>query len=586
MQVLPAMPKQQPLRGLAQAPASAANPMPLVEFQLRGYPEIRVDGQPAPLALKRGLALLAVLAEMDRKVARVQLGELLWPDAPADVARARLRRLVHETNQALGIDAIVGDGDALWLAGLVAGVVSDVERVRRFARRLVTAPADAQTREALEDLLQADAHHVLEGFEFGADSFDAWLAQRRSEQHRLVARALQRAGEQLIGSGQPLLAAEAAARLVAIEPLADAGHALLLRSHAQRGDLAALESAYLAFAELLRGELGVRPSPAYEALYETARRQVVHTVPDTSAETAAGAGLAPPIRFADTEDGAVAYLELGRGPQTLIILFGIWSHIEVAWDEPTIRAVLLRLAQRFRVVLMDRRGVGLSERLAPEQTVPAGVQDVDAVRRAVGAGRVWLFGNSVGSMIAIEYAAQYGDAVQGLVLYAANARGAWAPDYPWAPTTPQLQAWTQRLRAEWGSATGLREFAPSQADDPVARDWWARLMRQAMSRNSLPVLLQEFGRMDVRHRLPQLRVPTLVLQREGDRIVRPGAAQFLAERIAGARLKLLAGADHNMWAGNVGAVIDEVVRFTEAVDQDPETSFGPDNKHLQGRDRK
>lgn len=537
--------------------------MPSVELRLRAYPVVLIDGQAAPLALKRGLALLAVLAELGRKAARLQLSELLWPDAAADVGRARLRRLVHETNQTLGIDAIVGDGDALWLAGDAAGApVSDVERTRRLARRVVTAPADAQSREALEDLLQPDAHQLLEGFEFGADSFDAWLAQRRCEQHRLVARALQRVGEQLIDSGQPLLAAEAAARLVAIEPLADAGHALLLRAQAQRADLAAMESAYLAFAELLRGELGVRPSPAYEALYEAARRHVMQAAPASGAEYVAPSST-PPIRFADTDDGAVAYLALGSGPQTLVVLFGLWSHLEVAWDEPSIRGVLQRLSQRFRVVLMDRRGVGLSERLALEQSVPAGVQDLEAVRRAVGAGQVWLFGNSVGSMIAIEYAALHGEAVQGLVLYAANARGAWAPDYPWAPTTRQLEVWTEHLRADWGGATSLAEFAPSQAGNPVARDWWARLLRQAMSRNSLPVLLREFGRMDVRHRLSQVRVPTLVLHRDGDRIVRLGAARYLAEHIPGAMLKVLPGDDHNMWTGDVGTVIGEVERFVE-----------------------
>jgi pimeloyl-ACP methyl ester carboxylesterase len=247
----------------------------------------------------------------------------------------------------------------------------------------------------------------------------------------------------------------------------------------------------------------------------------------------------------------------------LVVLFGIWSHIEIAWDEPSIRGILLRLAQRFRVVLLDRRGVGLSERLAPDQSVPAGVQDLDAVRRAMGADKVWLFGNSVGSMIAIEYAALHADAVQGLVLYSANARGAWAPDYPWAPTAEQLHTWTERLRADWGRPTSLAAFAPSQAEDPAARAWWARLLRQAMSRNSLPVLLREFGRMDVRHRLAQVSAPTLVLQREGDRIVRPGAARFLAEHIPGARLALLPGDDHNLWAGDADAVIDEVERFID-----------------------
>ena len=549
--------------GGAAGTVLATMPAIAIDLRLRAYPAVHVDGQGAPLALKRGLALLAVLAEMGRKVARLQLVQLLWPDAAADVGRARLRRLMHETNSALGVDLVVGDTDALWLDHAAAILSADVEDTRRMARQVVTDPADAQSRAALENLLQPDAHQVLEGFEFGADTFDDWLAQHRSQQHRLVARALRSAGEQLLASGQPLLAAEAAARLVAIEPLADTGHALLLRAQAQRGDLAAVESAYLAFAELLRGELGVRPSPAFEALYQDAHRHVLQVLPSSGSEFAAPSA-APRIRFADSDDGAVAYLELGQGPRTLVVLFGLWSHIEVAWEEPSIRAVLQRLSRHSRVVLMDRRGVGLSERLAREQSVPAGVQDLEAVRRAVGADRLWLFGNSVGSMIAIEYAALHPDAVHGLVLYAASARGAWAPDYPWAPTLAQLDTWAERLRAGWGDATSLKEFAPSQANDPAARDWWARLLRQAMSRNSLPALLREFARMDVRHRLPLLRAPTLLLQREGDRITRPGAARYLAEHIVGARLMLLPGDDHNLWAGDVAALIDEVERFVQA----------------------
>lgn len=536
--------------------------MRTIDFRLRAYPAITVDGSAVPLALKRGLALLALMVELGHKMARNRLSELLWPDVDVSVGRGRLRRLVHEVNQAMGIDLVTGDADALWLPVQGAEISSDVERTRRFARQAVTSPAAAQRHEALKDLLASDAHHILEGFEFGADTFDAWLQQRRAEQHRLVSRALERTGDQLLDSGQPLLALEAAERLVAIEPLADVGHALFLRAHAERGDLGALESAYLGFAELLRGELGVRPSPAYEALYQNARRQVTHASPSTRTRHAIATDTAP-IRFAYTGNDAVAYLELGAGSETMVILFGLWSHIEVAWDEPAIRAVLLRLARRFRVVLMDRRGVGLSERLALEQSVSAGVDDLDAVRCAVGASKVWLFGNSVGSMIAIEYAALHRDLVEGLVLYGASARGTWAPDYPWAPTLAQLDTWVERLRTGWGSASSLAEYAPSQAHDPVARDWWARLMRQAISRNSLPMLLREFGRMDVRHRLSQVRVPTLVLQREGDRITRRGAAQYLADNIAGARLKLLPGEDHNMWAGDAGAVLDEVERFVE-----------------------
>jgi pimeloyl-ACP methyl ester carboxylesterase/DNA-binding SARP family transcriptional activator len=529
--------------------------VPAVELRFRAYPSVLVDDRAAALTLKRGLALIAVLSELDRKVARAQLIGLLWPDAAAEVARGRLRRLAHDTNRALGIDLVVGDGDALWLAGPVS---SDVGRMRSLAMRIVKGAPGAS--EALEPLLSTDAHQILEGFGFGADTFDAWLDERRSEQHRLVVRALVRAGEHWIASREPGLAAEAAARLIALEPLADPGHELRVRAHALRGDLAAMEAAYFSFAELLRSEVGARPSPAYEAAYEAARR-VATGMGDF---LQAGEVRSPPIRFADTADGAVAYLELGRGPQTLLILFGLWSHVEVAWDEPTIRGVLQRLAKRHRVVLMDRRGTGLSERLALAQSVPSGVEDLDAVRRALGVARVWLFGNAAGGMIAIEYAVTHADAVAGLVLYAPNARGTAAPGYPWAPTAEQLETWIAKLQSSWGGATSLAEFAPSQAHDPRARDWWARLLRQAMSRNSLPVLLREFGRMDVRHRLAHVRAPTLVLQRDGDRIVRSGAARYVAHAIAGAELRLLPGDDHNMWAGDAAAVIDEVERFIDA----------------------
>ncbi|MBL8376817.1 MAG: alpha/beta fold hydrolase [Burkholderiales bacterium] len=536
--------------------------MPSLELRLRGYPVAIIDGRPAPLALKRGLALLAVLAELGRKVPRQQLSALLWPDAAAAVGRARLRRLVHEVNLALGFDAVVGDSDSLWFTAETDVPFSDLERTRRLARAAVTTPAAAQSRAALEDLLSIDAHQMLEGFEFGADTFDDWVSQRRSEQHRLVARALERIGDELVGSGQPLLAGEAAARLVAIDPLSDAGHALLLRALAQRGDLAAVESAYFAFAELLRAELGVRPSPAYEALYEKARQQIMRPAPASGVDVAL-ASHAPPIRFADGDEGTIAYLELGSGPATLVVLFGVWSHVEVAWEEPTIRAILERFARRFRVVLVDRRGVGLSERLAQEHSLAAGAHDLEAVRRAVGAERLWLFGNSLGSMIAIEYAALFPDRVHGLALYGANARGCWSPDYPWALTLTQLDAWAERLREGWGQATSLAEFSPSSAGNPAARDWWARLLRQAMSRNSLPALLRGFARMDVRHRLRDIGVPTLVLQREGDRITRVGAARYLAQQIPGARLMLLPGDDHNLWAGDVEAVIGAVEDFLQ-----------------------
>jgi pimeloyl-ACP methyl ester carboxylesterase/DNA-binding SARP family transcriptional activator len=530
-----------------------------VHIRCKGYPSVHVDGQPVALKLKRGLALLAYLSELARKVSRTQLAETLWPDAPPDTARGRLRRLCHEVNGVPGLDVVVGDADALWLEASALGTPSDVAQVRQSAQQILSTPTHIRSREPLEHLLASDSHHVLDGFELEADVFNAWLDTRRTEQALLVARALGRAAEQLCTHGKPGWAAEAAARLIAIDPLADQGHAVLLAARARLGDAAGVEAAYFACAEVLRSELGIRPSTYIEAAYADARAQLT-SLPE---QRAARPSLSPPIRFADAVDGSVAYLELGGGDTTLVILFGLWSHLEVSWEEPRIRAVLDRLARSFRVVLVDRRGTGLSDRADQQQSTRAGVEDIDAVRRALGVEQVWLLGNSVGGAIAVEYASVFPTRVQGLMLYGTGARGTWAPHYPWALTEQQQEKWLHELQTKWGGATSLAQFAPSMVGDQATRDWWARMLRQSASKNGIPLLLRALGGMDVCARLPFLQVPTLVLQRKGDLIVREGAGRYLAHHIPGAQLVLLEGDDHPLWYGDTAAVLNEIERFVQ-----------------------
>jgi pimeloyl-ACP methyl ester carboxylesterase/DNA-binding SARP family transcriptional activator len=536
-----------------------------VHLLCKGYPIVKVGAQVVALKLKHGLALLVYFSELARKTSRSQLAGLLWPDAPLETARARLRRLCHNTNTALGLEVLEGDADSLWVSESAGPIGSDVSTVRKCAQQLLTSPADAASRESLEYLLEPDSHRILDGFVLGADTFSDWLDVRRNEQERLVMRALSFVGEHLCASGQPSLAAEAASRAVTIEPLADMGHALLLAARSQLGDAAGVEAAYFACAELLRQELGIRPSTLIESAYQDALAQFSAPPGQREAHT----GRSPNIKFADTNDGAVAYLELGSGFSTIIILFGLWSHIEVAWEEPRIRAILDRLALRHRVVLVDRRGTGLSERLPLEEVqrraLKIGVEDVDAVRRALGAEQVWLLGNSVGGAIAIEYASVFSVHVKGLILYAASARGTWAPDYPWALTDAQLEKWLGQIHTSWGRATSLEQFAPSMVNDETTRDWWARMLRQSTSRKSMSSLFSGFRAMDVRARLPHLKVPTLVLQRLGDRIVREGAARYLASQIANARLVVQPGEDHSLWNGDTPAAIDEMERFVDHV---------------------
>lgn len=540
---------------------------PRIELRCRAYPELWVDGAQVPLKLRHGLALLVFLAEVPKQVARAQLAELLWPDAPVDTGRTRLRRLCHAVNGALGHELLAGDGDTLRLQRGCCRFETDVERVRHALRTLLAPGAGEPPAEALALACEPGAHHLLQGFEFGAEGFADWLRARRAELERELARALGQAAQQLLTLGRAAAAVQAAQALVRLDGLSDVGHALLITARGRLGDAAGVEAAYFACAELLRAELGARPSAQIEAAYQRAVQQLQQA----SGEAVQAGSLLAPLRFADTGDGSVAFLELGRPDEapwgTLVILFGLWSHAELSWEEPRIRAMLERLAQRFHVVLMDRRGTGLSERLQASYTVEAGADDVDAVLAAVGARRAWLFGNSMGGPIMVEYAATRAERVRGLVLYGVGACSAAAEGYPWAPTRAQLGEWLERLHAGWGSATSLAEFAPSAANDASARGWWARTLRQSASRNSMRTLIRAFSDTDVRHRLGELAVPTLVVQREGDRVVRAGAARFMAARVRGAQLVMLPGEDHLAWHGDTPALLAALERFVEAQGQ-------------------
>lgn len=537
--------------------------LPVIELRYRNYPELWVDGQRIELKLRRGLALLVFLAELPKKLSRGQLAELLWPDAPVDTGRARLRRLCHEVNGVVGHELLTGDAETLQLQRANCVFQTDVERVRRAARELLAVTDARPSAEALALLCEPGAQQLLSGFELDAEAFTDWLRACRADHERELVRALGHATQQLLAAGRAAQAASCAEALVRLDALSDVGHALLITARGQQGDAAGVEAAYFACAELLRAELGARPSAQIEAAY----RRAVQRLQQASEEAVQAGSLLAPLRFARTQnDGSVAYLELGQAGArcgTLVVLFGLWSHAELSWEEPRIRAMLERLAQRFHVVLVDRRGTGLSERLQAPYTVQAGAEDIDAVLDALGARDTWLFGNSFGGTIMIEYAATRRERVRGLVLYGTGARSAAADDYPWAPTREQLAEWLGRLHASWGDATSLADFAPSAAHDASARGWWARTLRQSSSHNSMRTLISAFGDTDVRHRLPQLAVPTLVVQREGDRIVRTGAAQYLAGHIAGAQLVMLPGADHLAWHGDTPALLSALERFVE-----------------------
>lgn len=267
-------------------------------------------------------------------------------------------------------------------------------------------------------------------------------------------------------------------------------------------------------------------------------------------------------RYARSGDMHVAYQVLGEGPD-LVFVPGWISHVEACWDLPPLARFLERLASFARLILIDKRGTGLSDPL-PSGGVPTledRMDDIRAVMDAVGSQRATLLGISEGGPLNMLFAATCPERTEALILLGSFARVAKAPDHPEGFEPEQLCRFVERTRAEWGTGTGLAELAPSLADDPAFRDGWARYQRMAASPGVAASLLALNVAIDVRDVLPAIRVPTLVLHRTGDRFVPLALGRQLAERIPGARLVELPGADHLYFAGEMDAVLDEIEEF-------------------------
>lgn len=266
-------------------------------------------------------------------------------------------------------------------------------------------------------------------------------------------------------------------------------------------------------------------------------------------------------RYAKSGDLSIAYQEFGAGDVRLVLIPGWASHVENLWTLPEFAGFAEKLAQFARVIILDRRGTGLSDPVADPPTLEERMDDVRAVLDAAGWERAAVWGISEGGPMAMMFAASDPERVQGLVLYGTFARFSRADDYPHGMPLAANQRWVGSLETAWGSGELSRMFAPSLAEDPAVVRNLARLERMAMSPGTARKLFGCLAETDVRHVLEAIRVPTLILHRAGDQPVRVGHAAYLAEHIAGAKYVELAGDDHLPWLGDVAALIDEVREF-------------------------
>jgi pimeloyl-ACP methyl ester carboxylesterase len=273
-------------------------------------------------------------------------------------------------------------------------------------------------------------------------------------------------------------------------------------------------------------------------------------------------------KYAKAGDVHIAYQVVGEGPIDLVVVPGWVTHLEVQyWEEPSIARFFERLASFARLILFDKRGTGLSDRVARNDlpTLEQRMEDLHAVMDAAGSRRAALFGISEGGPMSALFAATYPERTSALVMSGCYAKWIRADDYPWAPTRADHEAAFDAYERNWGTPIGFKTVAPSAANDESARSWWARNLRLGASPADGIALYRMNIEIDIRPVLPTIAVPTLILHRTGDRLINVGNGRYLAEHIPGARYVELEGADHLPWFGDANIVLGEVQEFLTGV---------------------
>jgi class 3 adenylate cyclase len=264
----------------------------------------------------------------------------------------------------------------------------------------------------------------------------------------------------------------------------------------------------------------------------------------------------PEIRYARSDDTYIAYQVLGHGPLDMVFVPGFISHLEHYWEAPPVVRFMQRLASFSRLILLDKRGTGLSDRVAGIPTLEQRMDDVRAVMDTVGSQRAVVFGISEGGPMSALFAATYPDRTSALIMY-----GAFPSFSYWIPTPEALDQLLTMIGQGWGTGVTLPLFAPNLTEDEAFKHWWARFERLGASPGAVSALMRMNSEINISPVLQAIHVPTLILHRTEDTNVDVEASRFMAERIPGAKYVELSGRDHAPVVGDADAILDEIEEF-------------------------
>src|SRR5687768_182885 len=283
----------------------------------------------------------------------------------------------------------------------------------------------------------------------------------------------------------------------------------------------------------------------------------------------------PQTRFALSGDVNIAYQVIGEGPLDLVFVMGWVSNIDEFWTEPSWAAFLQRLARFSRLIVFDKRGTGLSDRVDEKNlpTLEQRMDDVRAVLDAIGSRHAALLGISEGGAMCALFAATYPERTRALMMFGSFARLLAAPDYPWGRSEDGQRELLEQIRQGWGSLpVSLDERVPSRARDETFRQWWTRYLVRSATPRAGAALMRMNAQIDIRHVLPAIRVPTLIMHRTADRIIDLQAARYLAQKVPGVKYVEYPGEDHLPWTSpDAERIAGDIEQFLTGARHDVES---------------